>query len=86
MKFKKNRTSNLSTVFEEIILKTDENRFAQIVNNLIKNAIKFTQNILVEVGFKIVSYSKKSYIDFYVKDTGCGISKNKFKVIFDHFS
>lgn len=77
---------NLQYESDVLILKTDENRFIQVINNLINNAIKFTDIGYVEVGFCKNNYSNKDYIEFYVKDTGCGISENKFNMIFDRFS
>ncbi|MBP8793341.1 MAG: tetratricopeptide repeat-containing sensor histidine kinase [Lutibacter sp.] len=72
--------------YDVLLLKTDENRFVQIVNNLINNAIKFTDNGFVEVGFIKKIHLDKNYIEFYVKDTGCGVSADKFELIFDRFS
>ncbi|SNR54156.1 tetratricopeptide repeat-containing sensor histidine kinase [Lutibacter flavus] len=71
---------------EDLIIKTDQNRFIQIINNLVNNAIKFTDEGFVEVGCKILKINNKPHVEFYVKDTGCGISKNKFEIIFDRFS
>ena len=68
---------------------TDSMRVRQILSNLINNAIKFTSSGSVEFGYiKLPSniYSdKKTYIQFYVKDTGIGIPKSKREIIFDRF-
>ena len=77
---------NLDSETDEIYISTDENRFTQILNNLIGNALKFTEKGYVEIGFKIKENSNKKYIEFYVKDTGCGIPKDKIDVVFDRFS
>ena len=71
---------------KEIFIKSDENRFTQIINNLINNASKFTEKGFIEVGFIFKNYKNKEYLQFYVKDTGCGIPENKFKEIFNRFS
>jgi signal transduction histidine kinase/CheY-like chemotaxis protein len=62
---------------------TDENRLNQILYNLIGNAIKFTNKGKVEFGYKVNEYKK--LIEFYVKDTGIGISEANQKVIFERF-
>ena len=62
-------------------IKTDENKLKQILINLLNNALKFTHQGSIQIGFKI----KKKYIEFFVKDTGIGISKDEQKVIFDRF-
>lgn len=60
---------------------TDPFRFRQIFSNLIGNALKFTERGFIEFGYKKFD----NQIEFYVKDTGVGIPKNKFKLIFDRF-
>ncbi|WP_291798612.1 tetratricopeptide repeat-containing sensor histidine kinase [Lutibacter sp.] len=76
---------NLPTT-NNVFIKTDENRFTQIINNLINNASKFTENGFIEVGYVLNYYRDTSYVQFYVKDTGCGISEDKFEAIFNRFS
>jgi PAS domain S-box-containing protein len=60
---------------------TDPFRFRQILSNLLGNAFKFTERGYIEFGYKTFDQQ----IEFYVKDTGVGIPKNKFKLIFDRF-
>ncbi|WP_159521544.1 ATP-binding protein [Sunxiuqinia indica] len=69
----------------DIYLKTDPVRLKQILNNLINNAIKFTKEGFVEFGFSIKAGSRGEMIEFYVKDTGIGISDTKQKAIFERF-
>ncbi len=59
----------------------DENRLQQIFNNLIGNAVKFTES-----GFIEISATKKGKeISIKVSDTGIGIPENKRKIIFEEF-
>ncbi|MPQ47694.1 PAS domain S-box protein [Marinifilum sp. N1E240] len=67
-------------------IKTDEVRFTQICNNLLNNAYKFTEKGSIEIGYTLGDSSQNKYLNFYVKDTGLGIPKNKFNLIFDRFS
>ncbi len=62
---------------------TDKNRLHQILVNLIGNAVKFTHHGFIEFGYHI--QKNKEFIEFYVKDTGIGISEEHQKIIFDRF-
>ncbi len=64
---------------------TDHEKFNSIVTNLIKNAIKYTNEGLVEFGYNIKKDSGFAELEFYVKDTGSGIQKNRQHAIFDRF-
>lgn len=65
----------------------DPVRFNQIVLNLFNNAVKFTEAGLVEFGGKVLKEYDDSYLlQFYVKDTGTGIPKEKQQLIFDSFT
>ncbi|MDP2721996.1 MAG: response regulator [Bacteroidales bacterium] len=67
------------------IIKTDHEKIIAILTNLVKNAIKFTNTGSIEVGYKIVSLIHESMIQFYVKDTGIGIPKDKLNSVFERF-
>ena len=63
------------------------NRFSQIINNLVGNAIKFTDKGTVELIIKKASSNKKSTkLKIIVKDTGIGIDNNKRNLLFESFS
>lgn len=66
----------------ETALKTDPFRLRQILVNLINNAIKFTENGWVEFGYTI---KDESLVEFYVKDTGLGLSREELDFIFERF-
>jgi len=77
---------NLPKPLTEISTNTDGDRLVQIINNLINNAVKFTDNGFIEVGYSIQQHTNQSYLQFYVKDTGIGIPKEKIALIFKRFS
>lgn len=56
----------------------DENRCKQILNNLIGNSLKYTEQGFVEVE----AYNEGEYVCISVKDTGSGISENIKEQIF----
>jgi two-component system CheB/CheR fusion protein len=60
---------------------TDELRVKQIIINLLNNAIKFTHNGEIEFGY----YLDGAFIQFFVKDTGIGLTKEQIKVIWERF-
>lgn len=66
----------------EIFIKTDPFRLRQILVNLINNAIKFTDNGSVEFGYTV---KDDRFIEFYVKDTGPGLTREELDVIFERF-
>lgn len=61
----------------------DNNRLLQVITNLITNAIKFTPVGEIRFGYII---KENSNIEFYVKDTGLGIPKDKIGAIFTRFT
>jgi len=66
---------------KEAFIKTDREKVFAILTNLIKNAIKYTNKGSVEFGYTI----KSKFLEFYVKDTGVGINRDKQKIIFERF-
>lgn len=74
---------------------TDEQRFQQILKNLLSNAFKFTEKGSVSVRIKKADEEKvaqwiqtkgaSNWVEINVKDTGIGISKEKQKLIFEAF-
>jgi len=65
----------------EAIITTDGEKFYRILSNLVKNAIKYTQKGTIEFGYIF----KGENVEFYVKDTGIGIPKEKIEVVFERF-
>lgn len=61
---------------------TDETRIRQILDNLLSNALKFTNEGVIEFGYRAESNNN---LLMYVKDTGIGVSKQGVSVIFDRF-
>ncbi len=63
------------------IIFCDRNRLFQVFINLINNSIKFTSEGSIRFGYT----KSQGYIDFFVKDTGKGISPEKLDKVFDRF-
>jgi signal transduction histidine kinase/CheY-like chemotaxis protein len=66
-----------------LVVYTDPGRLQQVISNLINNSIKFTEKGYIEFGYKLPVEDK---IEFFVKDTGIGLSKEQQKNIFNRFA
>lgn len=66
---------------EETIIQSDREKLYAILINLVKNAIKYTIKGIIEFGYE----KKDNHIEFFVKDTGIGISKDRHNAIFERF-
>ncbi len=65
----------------------DPTRFAQVISNLIGNAIKFTREGEVSVQMFVASTSPDAItLTVKISDTGIGISKEKQQLIFEQFT
>ena len=59
----------------------DSKRIKQVLNNLVGNAIKFTDEGSITYGYQ----KTDKFIQFFVKDTGIGICEEKTERIFERF-
>ncbi len=81
----KNKGIELTLTFglelENSIIYSDKSKLRLIINNLLNNALKFTKEGKIEVGYTILGGS----YTFFVKDTGIGIKEDSIDKIFDRF-
>lgn len=77
----------VALVFDEapegVVLRTDEGKLAQVLRNLISNAIKFTERGEVRVSCEAAADGQ---IAFHVSDTGVGIAAADHERIFEEFA
>ncbi|WP_418728949.1 ATP-binding protein [Coprobacter fastidiosus] len=64
------------------MIKSDSIRLTQLLSNILDNAIKFTQEGNITIGYSI---DHNQYLTLFVKDSGIGISEEEQNLIFDRF-
>jgi signal transduction histidine kinase len=81
------KRQNISLNLEKVIpdneasITTDETKLKEILDNLMGNALKFTERGSIDFGYEI----KGEFVEFHIKDTGVGIPPDKQVEIFKRF-
>jgi signal transduction histidine kinase len=65
----------------DVLIESDTYRINQVFSNLIGNALKFTPEGFIEIGYKELG----GMVEFHVKDTGIGIAADFHQTIFERF-
>jgi CheY-like chemotaxis protein len=63
------------------VIITDREKLYAILTNLVKNALKFTREGSIEIGYEL----RKEYVEFHVRDTGIGVRPGQQEMIFERF-
>jgi signal transduction histidine kinase len=66
---------------QKTIIKTDKEKVTAILINLVENAIKFTTSGFIKFGYE----KKANWLEFFVKDTGTGVTREQKDSIFERF-
>jgi signal transduction histidine kinase/CheY-like chemotaxis protein len=75
LSFKNSLTAKESTIY------TDREKVYAILTNFVKNAIKYSDEGVIEIGY----FKKGDFLEFFVKDTGVGIPKERHEEVFERF-
>lgn len=75
------------------LIRTDREKLNAILTNLVKNAVKYTELGSIEIGCRLNQMDKKNVngvrfsfeFEFFVRDTGIGIRKDRQEAIFERF-
>ena len=76
------RLSTDINVAEDMFCRSDAFRIKQIVNNLVSNAIKYTDEGEVRVGITVMN----GWMTLSVSDTGCGMTPEELQSVFNAFT
>lgn len=74
-------TIESETSLPSCLILTDRNRIAQVLSNFMTNAIKFTKEGRIRIGYE----ARDTELYFYVTDTGAGIPACKLQEVFERF-
>jgi PAS domain S-box-containing protein len=81
------KNKGLEYIFEQVYnnepiqINTDQEKLFAVMSNLVKNAIKYTHHGYINIGYKVYN----EFLEFYVKDSGIGIPKDRQIAIFERF-
>ena len=70
-----------NTISDQVFVEADPDRIHQVFNNLISNAIRYTDKGHIVMNIE----SKGDRVHFSVRDTGVGINKDSIQRIFERF-
>jgi PAS domain S-box-containing protein len=89
-RIKENKTEieivlNIDPEKSETYVFTDSRKLKQVLINLLRNSLKFTDAGYIEFGFTVIDKAGIKYLRFFAKDTGIGIDKTNQDVIFNIF-
>ena len=70
---------------KEAFIITDREKIYAILTNLVKNAIKYTDEGSIEFGYSIKTEDNTKVLEFFIKDTGIGIPIERREAIFERF-
>lgn len=79
--------TTLDTEFEEnsTIIKSDDKLLEDVLNNLVNNAVKYTNDGFIKLNVQKISFNNKPGLSIKVEDSGIGIPKEKQGVIWQEF-
>jgi len=73
-------------LYNNLEIISDPYRLKQIIKNLLSNSLKFTEKGIVEFGYKILNLNNKNELEFFVRDSGIGLTKDQQQHIFSRFT
>jgi len=71
--------------YEKVLTRLDSDRINQVLTNFVTNAVKYTHQGHIRLGYRIEERSGRQGFYAYCEDTGTGIPKDKQKAVFERF-
>ena len=71
--------------YEKVLTRLDSDRIGQVLTNFVTNAVKYTHQGHIRLGFRIEERKGQQGFYAYCEDTGTGIPKDKQKAVFERF-
>jgi len=72
-------------LLKDAMVKTDREKIYAVLTNLVKNALKYTEKGVIEIGYELIDVNASKTLRFYVKDTGIGIPVDRQEAVFERF-
>lgn len=82
---KKNLTFDKKVNYDSLIIESDSSLLKEILNNLVTNAINYTNRGSITISSEKQIINKKEFLRLRVSDTGIGIPKEKQDIIWNEF-
>lgn len=71
--------------YEKVLTRLDSDRIGQVLTNFVTNAVKYTHQGHIRLGFRIEERKGQQGFYAYCEDTGMGIPKDKQAAVFERF-
>lgn len=71
--------------YEKVLTRLDSDRIGQVLTNFVTNAVKYTHQGHIRLGFRIEERKGQQGFYAYCEDTGTGIPKDKQAAVFERF-
>ncbi len=81
----KNTVLITQTEKQEILINSDQRILEEVLNNLVSNAVKFTENGIIKLSIGIYVTDDEQSAVIEVEDTGIGISQEKQNLVWQEF-
>ena len=83
----KNNNSYIKTnlLFDKKLIKIDRRLVEEVLNNLISNAVKYTQDGVIEISNRRIGIENKNVLEIVISDTGLGIPNEMQDIIWQEF-
>ena len=71
--------------YETLLTRLDSDRISQVITNFVTNAVKYTHQGHIKLGYRMEERHGRQGLYFYCEDTGSGIPQDKHTAIFERF-